>query len=103
MSNIIKRTVERENLSAVFYCEFFHSKIVYMKEKIREEQGLVPKLKYKYQLNVNGRYAESALTMKYAEGKAMIIKGDYFCTSDAGSSQSYEGRRGDIETLSGNR
>ena len=29
MSNI-KRTVERENLSAVFFCEFFHSKIVYL-------------------------------------------------------------------------
>ena len=26
MSNI-KRTVERENLSAVFFCEFFYSKI----------------------------------------------------------------------------
>lgn len=76
MSNIIKRTVERENLSAVFFCEFFHSKIVYREEKIREEQGLVPKLKYKYQLKVNGRYAESALTMKYAEGKAMIIIGE---------------------------
>lgn len=75
MSNI-KRTVERENLSAVFFCEFFHSKIVYMEEKIREEQGLVPELKYKYQLKVNGRYAESALTMKYAEGKAMIIIGE---------------------------
>ena len=66
MSNI-KRTVERENLSAVFFCEFFHSKIVYMEEKIREEQGLVPELKYKYQLKVNGRYAE---------GKAMIIIGE---------------------------
>ena len=63
MSNI-KRTAERENLSAVFFCEFFHSKIVYMEEKIREEQGLVPELKYKYQLRVNSRYAESALTMK---------------------------------------
>ena len=29
MSNI-KRTAERENLSAVFFCEFFHSKIVYL-------------------------------------------------------------------------
>lgn len=38
MSNI-KRTVERENLSAVFFCEFFHSKIVYMEEKIREGCG----------------------------------------------------------------
>ena len=47
-----------------------------MEEKIREEQGLVPELKYKYQLKVNGRYAESALTMKYAEGKAMIIIGE---------------------------
>ena len=38
MSNI-KRTVERENLSAVFFCEFFYSKIVYMEEKIREGCG----------------------------------------------------------------
>lgn len=38
MSNI-KRTAERENLSAVFFCEFFHSKIVYMEEKIREGCG----------------------------------------------------------------